>query len=85
MSVHLPSTPEAVKDVQEKMMASKMLWSIKDRGKTLANPKHEQIVGLTLGQAPGGSRRTFASEDEAMKAIESGQIDLNDDIEIKKS
>ena len=74
MSVHVPSSPEAVKDVQERMMASNMLWSIKDRTKTMANPKHEQIIGLTLGKAPGGQKRKFASDDEAMKAIEAGQI-----------
>lgn len=82
MSVHAPSTPEAVKDVREKMMASKMLWSIKDRDKTMANPKHEQIIGLNLAGQPGGQDHRFDTEDEAMKAIESGQVDLNDNIEI---
>jgi len=82
MSVHVPTTDEAVKDVREKMMASKMLWSIKDRTKTMGNPKHEQILGLTMGQLPGGKRHKFASADEAMSAIESGTVDLNDDIEI---
>lgn len=81
-SLHVPSTPEAVKDVRERMMASKMLWSIKDRGKTLASPKHEQILGLSMGHDAGGKKRKFATDDEAMKAIEDGQVDLNDDIEI---
>ena len=81
-SIHVPSTPEAVRDVQERMMASKMLWSIKDRNKVLAAPKHEQILGLSMGHDAGGTKRKFATDDEAMKAIEEGQIDLNDDIEI---
>lgn len=84
VSIHVPSSPEAVKDVREKMMASRMPWSIKDRTKTLASPKHEQILGLTMGQKPGGQRRKFATDDEAMAAIEAGQVDLNDDIEITK-
>lgn len=82
MSVHVPSSPEAVKDVQERLMASNMLWSNKDRTKTMANPKHEQIIGLSMGQSPGGQKRRFASNDEAMKAIDAGQVDMNDDIEI---
>ncbi len=81
-SIHVPSSKAAVADVKEKMMASKMLWSIKDRSKTLANPKHEQLIGLSMGYDKGGQKRRFATEDEAMKAIEDGQIDLNDDIEI---
>lgn len=81
MSVHVPSSPEAVKDVQERLMASNMLWSNKDRTKTMANPKHEQIIGLSYGQTPGGQKRRFKSPDEAMKAIEAGQVDMNDDIE----
>jgi hypothetical protein len=83
-SIHVPSSKAAVSDVQEKMMASKMLWSIKDRSKIMAAPKHEQLIGLSMGYDKGGQKRRFATEDEAMKAIEDGQIDLNDDIEIDK-
>jgi len=81
MSIHVPSTREAVADVRDKMMASKMLWSIKDREKTMANPKHEQLIGLT--GSPSGKIRQFDTEDDAMSAIDSGEIDLNDEIEIK--
>ncbi len=82
MSIHVPSSADAVRDVQEKLMASNMLWSNKDRTKTLANPKHEQIIGLSMGQDAGGKKRRFASDKEAMDAIEAGQVDMNDDIEI---
>lgn len=81
-SIHVPSTPAAVKDVREKLMASKMLWSIKERGKTLASPKHEQILGLTTGRDAGGKKHKFASDEDAMRAIDSGAVNLNDDIEI---
>lgn len=82
MSVHVPSSQDAVKDVQERLMASNMLWSTKDRTKTVPNPKHEQIIGLSYGNAPGGKKHRFASDQEAMEAIEAGQIDMNDDVEV---
>jgi hypothetical protein len=82
MSVHLPSTPEAVKDVRDKLMPSNMAWSIKDRTKTLANPKHEMLIGLGMGQTAGGTKRKFATDDEAMQAISDGSVNINDDIEI---
>lgn len=82
-SIHVPSSKEAVADVRDKMMVSKMLWSIKDRSKVLAAPKHEQLIGLAMGYDKGGQKRKFKTDDEAMKAIEDGQIDLNDDIEIE--
>jgi DNA-directed RNA polymerase subunit beta' len=84
VSIHVPSSKSAVSDVADKMMASKQLWSSKDRSKTYHNPKHEQIIGLSMGYDKGGQKRRFATEDEAMKSIEDGQIDLNDDIEIDK-
>lgn len=82
VSIHVPSSKEAVADVRDKLMADKMLWSIKDRTKTLANPKHEQVIGLSMGRDAGGQKRKFATDAEAMKAIEDGSVDLNDDIEI---
>ena len=84
MSVHVPSSPDAVKDVNERLMASNMLWSNKDRTKTMANPKHEQVIGLTMTRPEDQpqKRHKFSSDDEAMTAIRNGQIDLYDDIEI---
>jgi DNA-directed RNA polymerase subunit beta' len=81
-SIHLPSSKAAVKDVDEKMRPSVMLWSTKNRGSTYHNPKHEQLIGLSMGQDAGGKLRRFSTEDEAMRAIEEGQVDLNDDIEV---
>lgn len=80
MSIHVPTTDEAVRDVREKMMASKMLWSIKDRSKTMANPKHEQILGLNM-TSTSPRRHKFNTTEEAMAAIESGEVNLQDDIE----
>lgn len=86
MSVHLPSTDAAIKDVRERMMPDKMLWSVKDRDSVVPKPKHEQQIGLNLGGSQAiKNRRTFVNEADAMRAIESGQVDLNDDIDINPS
>jgi hypothetical protein len=84
MSVHVPTTDEAVRDVREKMMASKMLWSIKDRSKTMANPKHEMLVSFGMERPEGQpqKRHKFATSDDAMAAIERGEVDLYDDVEV---
>lgn len=82
-SIHVPSTDEAIKDVRERMMPDKMLWSVKDRDKVVPSPKHEQVIGLNLGGSlQTGRKHKFTSDSDAMRAIENGQIDLNDDIEI---
>lgn len=81
-AIHVPSSAEAVRDVRERLMPDKMVWSIKNRHQTLANPKHEQIIGLSMARDPGGRSHKFATEDEAHAAIEAGHVDLNDDIEI---
>ncbi len=82
-SFHLPSSDAAVKDVREKMMPDKMLWSVKDRDKVVPTLKHEQQIGMNLaGTLPLGPKRVFRTDADAMAAIKAGQIDLNDDVEI---
>jgi DNA-directed RNA polymerase subunit beta' len=86
MSIHLPSTDAAIKDVRERMMPDKMLWSVKDRDKVVPTLKHEQQIGINLGGTqPLKNKHTFVNETDAMRAIESGQVDLNDDIDINPS
>lgn len=83
MSVHVPSSDAAVKDVRERLMPDKMLWSIKNRDKVVPVPKHEQILGISMGgNLPIKNKLTYRSNEEAMEAINNGQIDLNDDITI---
>jgi DNA-directed RNA polymerase subunit beta' len=79
ISVHLPSTPEAQKEVREKLMPDKMVWSVKDRGQVMAAPKHEQILGLNL---QGGKRRTFRNHAEVIKALDAGEISPADEVDI---
>lgn len=83
MNVHLPAMPEAVDDVKNKLMPSKMLFSIKDRDKVVPTPKQEQILGLASAQQrPATQKYRFNSTDEAMKAIRSGRVKMSDELEI---
>jgi len=82
VSLHVPSTPEAVKDVREKMMPDKMTFSIKNRDATLHNPKHEQLMGLATDIGIPVRSHTFRTADEAQQAIDNGTVDLHDDIAI---
>jgi len=79
VSVHLPSTPEAIKEVREKLMPDKMVWSVKDRGQVMAAPKHEQILGLNL---QGGKRIAFRNRAEVIKALDAGEISPADEVDI---
>jgi hypothetical protein len=73
-----------LEDVRDKMMASKMLWSIKDRTKTMANPKHEQLVSFAMQRPEGQPQKShrFATDEDALAAIERGAVDLYDDVEV---
>jgi len=82
VSIHTPSSDETVKNVREKLMASHMLWSTKDRDTANAIPKHESVLGLSLGRDSGGKKRYYDTDEDAMAAIDSGEMDLNDDVEI---
>jgi DNA-directed RNA polymerase subunit beta' len=81
MNVQVPSLPEAVDDAKNKLMPSKMLFSIKKRNEVVPKPAHEFILGLyTAQKKPAENTYNFGSKDEALKAIKSGQVDLNDEI-----
>lgn len=86
LNVHLPSMPEAVQDAKEKLMPSKMLFSIKDRNKVLPVPKQEFIMGLFNAQRrPAKKAHVFPDEASALAAIKAGQVALSDEVTIKGS
>jgi DNA-directed RNA polymerase subunit beta' len=81
MNVQVPSLPEAVDDAKNKLMPSKMLFSIKKRDEVVPKPAHEFILGLyTAQQKPSENVYDFADKDQALRAIKTGQVDLNDEI-----
>lgn len=83
MNLHVPSQDDAVKEAWEKLMPTKMLWSIRDQDKVMPQPKQEMILGLfTANQRPAKNTHIFKTEDEAVRAIKAGHINLSDDVHI---
>lgn len=83
MSMHSPMLPEAIKDAREKILPSKMLFSVRSRDSTLPQPKHEMIGGLANAQLnPSGTVHRFGTKDEALAGIKAGQVKLHDQVEI---
>ena len=59
-----------------------MLYSIRDVEQVMPVPKHEVILGLNNAQARSSKKtHTFGTEDEALKAIQSGSVSLSDNVE----
>lgn len=84
MNIHVPGLEDAVKDVRDRLMPSKMLFSIKDPEKVVPIPKHEYILGLyqAKNRIPKQTHQ-FASHDEALAAINAGHVKLSDEVNIQ--
>lgn len=83
MAVHVPAMSEAIKDAQEKLLPSKMLFSVRSRDTTLPQPKHEMTLGLASAQLnPSGVVHKVSSQEEALEGIRNGSIKLQDQVEI---
>ncbi len=83
MNLHVPSQPEAVQEAIEKLMPSKMLFSIRSHDQVVPLPKQELILGLyTANKRDAKSKHTFKTEAEALNAIRTGAISLSDEVEI---
>ena len=85
INLHVPAMEESVREAMEKLLPSKMLWSIKNQDSVVPLPAQEMILGLyTANKRPAKNKHKFASEAEALAAIRRGEIELSDDIEIIK-
>lgn len=83
MNLHVPSLPESVKEAWDKLMPSKMLFSIRDQDKVVPIPKQELVLGLyTANRRPAKNTHTFNTEEEALAAIRSGAVHLSDEVNI---
>ena len=83
MNLHVPSQKGAVKEAWDKLMPSKMLFSIRDMDRVVPSLKHEQVLGLyTATQRESKNSYKFKTEKEALEAIRSGAVKLSDDVEI---
>jgi DNA-directed RNA polymerase subunit beta' len=83
INLHVPSQSDAVKEAWDVLMPSRMLFATRDRESVVPKLKHEQVLGgFAAGQRPSMKKHIFSTEEEALSAINSGQISLSDDIEI---
>lgn len=81
IAVHTPSLPEAVEDAKNKLMPSKMLFSIRNRDTTLPVPKHEMLLGAFSAQLkPSGKVHAFANQEEALRAYDAGLVNASDQV-----
>ena len=84
INIHVPGLPDAVKDAKEKLLPSKMLFSMREHDRVVPTPNQELILGLyTAQKRPAKNNYVFSSEEEALTAIENKQVKLSDNIEIK--
>lgn len=83
IQLHVPSSDEAVDDVRNRIMPSKMLFSDRNYDMIPASPKHEHILGLFSAQQRSSKNSyKFPNESEAMAAIQNGTVKLSDEVEI---
>lgn len=83
MNLHVPSQDDAVEEAWQKLMPSKMLFSIRDQNQVVPIPKQELVLGLyTANRRDSKAKHTFDTEEAALKAIRTGAVGLSDDIEI---
>ncbi|CAT05377.1 DNA-directed RNA polymerase subunit beta' [Mesomycoplasma conjunctivae] len=80
MAVHVPISPEAVRETKELMFANRNILGPKD-GEPIVNPSQDMILGLYyLTQEKEGAKGEgsfFGSYDEMMKAYEFKSVELH--------
>lgn len=80
---HVPATDAGIRDAYDKLMPSKMLWSIRESNEVIPVVKHEQVLQMFHSSVkPSTQAHRFADENEALAAIKDGRVQLEDEIEI---
>lgn len=84
MNVHVPISHSAISEVREKMFPSKNLFSISGRN-IHYKPSQEFVLGLYNAAKPNHKKSVmeFESEEEAIAAYKSNQIDIDTPVVIK--
>lgn len=81
VNVHVPGTDEAVKDIKEKLMPSRQIFSVRDNQNIVNKIKQDQLLGLaSAAKRPSTARYTFRTKAQALAAIKAGRVKLNDDV-----
>jgi hypothetical protein len=82
-NVHVPVMDDTVEEVTNKLMPSKMLFTIRNEEQVMAQPSQETLLGLFAAiRAKAKNKHVFRTRAEAVAAIKSGKVDLSDEIEI---
>lgn len=83
INLHVPSQSDAVKEAWDILMPSRMLFATRDRESVVPKLKHEQVLGgFAAQQRKPLKKHVFTNEQEALNAINTGQVSLSDEIEI---
>lgn len=83
MNTKVPSGRDAIEEARERLMPSKMLFSIRDPDRVIPGPKQEQILGIASAyQRPAKQQHTFNNVDDALQALQSGDVSVADEINI---
>lgn len=95
INVHVPALPEAQRDLKEKLLPSKQIYSIRNVPKkdksgepivqeeVINKLKQDLISGMyAVNKATPEKRWLFRTEAEALDAIKSGKVKLSDEVEI---
>lgn len=85
MQVHAPVTPGGIADAK-KMTLSNLIFADRRPGMLNVAPEMEAVIGLhraTAGKSDG-KPKYFASHADALAAYHKGNIELHDNVEIKK-
>lgn len=88
LSMHVPVTPEAIKEAKEKLMPEDHLHDARfGHGSPMYAPGHEAILGSVVMTRPDMEKklRKFDSEQDVLKALEAGEITVDTPIEVKGS
>lgn len=84
VNIHIPATPEAVKEAKDLLMPSKNLFHIRDR-KIHYLPVQGSIMGLYGSSKPAadkGVKKVFNSIEELNKALKEGSVSARDVVEV---
>lgn len=80
MAVHIPISPDAIRETRELMFADKNILGPKD-GEPIVNPSQDMVLGIYyLSQEKAGAKGEgsfFSSYDEMQKAYEFRAVDLH--------
>lgn len=83
-SVFVPMTHDAINEAKTKLLASTQLHDYrKGVNNSMVAPGHEAILGsVYLTKAKEGETKQFKTEDDVLKALKAGTIDINTPVEI---